>query len=144
MINISKIVAKWDKEGQWSVAPAGMSWIYSGNRIIVGRDCFIGNRSSIGNDCRMGDGSRIGNGSSIGNGSRIYDNMDNPIDLGHVDGYRRVVGSVFGVAHIDGGCKRLTISGARANWFDDPQRQIALLQLDYAAAIAAHKGWTIT
>ena len=69
--------------------------------------------------------------------------MHNPVDLGFVDSYRRVVGSVDGVAYVDGGCKRLSISEARKNWKGRDDRKKALAQLGYAVALAKINHWII-
>ena len=171
--NISEIISTWEVFGGWSVAPAGLDWIKEGYRIKVGANCTIGDECTFGNycrfgnwcnlgagctfgdgctfgngcnlsaDCRFGNRCRFGDGSNLGAGCHVHSDMHNPVDLGFVDSYRRVVGSVDGVAYVDGGCKRLSISEARKNWKGRDDRKKALAQLGYAVALAKINHWII-
>ena len=73
MTRIEEISRKWERDGDWRIAPAGLAWIAEGHQIIVGDYASIGDGSSIGNYTRLGYYASIGNNTSIGDGTRIGD-----------------------------------------------------------------------
>ena len=55
MIDLSAIVSQWPIVDEWSIAPAGLSWIKAGSRTQVGRGCRMGEHVVLGNDIFIGD-----------------------------------------------------------------------------------------
>ena len=115
--------------------------------------CTLGDGCTLGNGCRIEDGCRLGNGCTLGNGCRIGEghrlgeectlgaNATDPIDLGFVDGYRRCIANVDGVAYIGAGCRWFTLQDAIKHWERREDRALTRVLMEYAKAIANHKGW---
>ena len=127
MILIEEISRNWEREDEWRIAPAGLTWIAEGHRIIVGNDASIGSYAHIGNDA------------SIGNGA------SEAIDLGFADGYRKCVANVRGVAYIGAGCRWFTLDDAIKHWEShDKNRDLTLRLMQSAIHIAGLKGWAFS
>ena len=169
MIWIEEISRKWERDGDWRIAPAGLAWIAEGHQIIVGDYASIGNNTSIGNYTRLGDGTRIGNNTSIGDGTRIGDDVSigddtrigdrthigddtsigngasEVIDLGYADGFRKCIANVNGVAYIGAGCHWFTLAEAIKHWEShDKNRDLTLCLMQAAIHIAGLKGWAFS
>lgn len=168
MILLEKISRDWPREGDWRIAPDGISWIAAGHRIkvgvgsYIGQDCHIGNYCSIGDGCRIGDGCSIGEGCSIGDRcsigegcsidnntnlgaiSRIGAGAKNPVDVGYADGWRKVVAQVDGVAYIGAGCKWFHLAAALKHWQShEEDRRLTICLMKSAVAIAEMRGWAM-
>ncbi len=123
MIDLTAEVRKWPVVDDWSIAPAGLSWVTAGARLRVGTDC------QIGADCRLGDGCRLG------------DNAADPIDLGVTDDFRKCLAFVDGVPYIGAGCRWFTLDAAIQHWTNHSEdRRATRAQMAYAQALVALRG----
>ena len=121
MILIEEVSRKWEREGEWRIAPAGLAWIAVGHRII------------------------IGNGASIGDDAHIGDDASEAIDLGFADGFRKCIANVKGVAYIGAGCRWFTLDEAIKHWEShDKNRDLTLCLMQSAIHIAGLKGWAFS
>ena len=147
MIWIEEISRKWNRDGAWRIAPAGLAWIAEGHRIIVGDYASIGNNTSIGDGTRIGDGTSIGDDTRIGDRTHIGDDTSigngasEVIDLGYADGFRKCIANVNGVAYIGAGCRWFTLAEAIKHWEShDKNRDLTLCLMQSAIHIAGLKG----
>lgn len=69
MILIEEVSRHWARDGEWRIAPAGLTWIVEGGHVIVGDGCTIVKSS------------RIGDYSILGKYSHIGDEVDVPEEL---------------------------------------------------------------
>lgn len=123
--------------------------------VSIGHDCIIGDRVCIAADVSIGDDVRIGSGcyienkvvvdidSNIGDCAFIGPHAHHVIDLGCVDGYRKCLAVVDGVAHIGAGCRWFTVDEGIRHWSDKPYRADTRALMNYAAAIAISRGWRL-
>lgn len=158
MIEISKIVHGWERNGPWYVSP-GVDWCPKGNRVIVGDRCWLGNWCSLGDRCSLGDWCTLGNGCtlgdwcmmgngctlgdrcSLGNECMMGDEAGWSIDLGFADGYRKTLSDVDGVAYIGAGCRWFTLDDALAHWGNHKEnRDLTMCLLQSAIYIAGLRG----
>ena len=145
MIWIEEISRNWKRDGDWRIAPAGLAWIAEGHRIIVGNGTSIGDRASIGNGTRIGNGTSIGDDASIGDRASIGDDASEVIDLGFVDGYRKCIAGVNGVAYVGAGCRWFTLAEAIKHWEShEKNRDLTLCLMQSAIHIAGLKGWAFS
>ena len=151
MTRIEEISRKWERDGDWRIAPAGLAWIAEGHQIIVGDYASIGDGSSIGNYTRLGYYASIGNNTSIGDRTHIGDDTSigdgasEVIDLGYADGFRKCIANVHGVAYIGAGCHWFTLAEAIKHWEShDKNRDLTLCLMQAAIHIAGLKGWAFS
>jgi NDP-sugar pyrophosphorylase family protein len=162
MINIEETSREWQRDGDWRIAPAGVTWCAEGNyvrigagarigdearigdgasigaRASIGDGASIGARASIGDGARIGDGASIGARASIGDGASIGAAATDVTDLGVTDGYRKCLYYVKGKPYIGAGCRQLTLEQARAHWSNHPEdRRATMLQVAMAEGLHA-------
>jgi hypothetical protein len=122
MINISKIIESWEKDGDWRVSP-GADWCAAGNRVMCGPYAIIGN------------GARIGNCASIG------DYATHLHDVGFADGHLKSLCAVEGVAYIGAGCRWFTLDQAIKHWSTHKEdRRATMCLMESAKALAKMYG----
>ena len=139
MIRIEEISRDWERDGEWRNAPAGLTWIAEGHRVIVGNYASIGSYARIGNDASIDRYASIGDGATIGN------DASEVIDLGFADGYRKCIANVKGVAYIGAGCRWFTLAEAIEHWEShDEDRDLTLCLMQSAIHIAGLKGWAFS
>lgn len=107
------------------------------SRTHVGQLSFIGSRSIIVRDVKIPSGTVLGNTSFVGSG------VSDAIDLGHVEGYRKVLCNVQGVAYIGAGCRWFPLADAIEHWKYRNDRPLTRILMHSAVKIAKHKGWTV-
>jgi len=118
MILIEEVSRNWERDGEWRIAPAGLSWIAQGSKV------------------------RIGARASIGEGASIGEWASDAIDLGFADGYRKCIAQVDGVAYIGAGCRWFTLAEAIQHWGShQDDRTHTMCLLESAVAIAGYRGW---
>ena len=98
-------------------------------RCKLGEVCVIGCRCVLGYKCILGKDIKLG------------DNAEDPIDLGFVEGYRKCIANVDGVAYIGAGCRWFTLQEAIRHWENRKDRVLTKVLMKYALEIAKHKGW---
>ena len=119
----------WKRDGKWMVSP-GTPWCPKGNRVTLGNGVTLGDYVHLGNDVRLGNGVTLG------------PNATDAIDLGHVDGYRKCLAQVKGIAYVGAGCRWFTLAEAIKHWSTHGRdRRLTVCLLQSAIAIAALKGW---
>ena len=119
MIYLDEATKDWKREGDWRIAPAGLSWIAEGAYLIVGSGCSLGSGCKLGNYC------------------------SDSIDLGFADGYRKCIAQVKGVAYIGAGCRWFTLAEALKHWSARGEsRALTMCLMQSAVAIAGYKGWS--
>jgi NDP-sugar pyrophosphorylase family protein len=165
MIDIYEASRSWEKNGDWLIAPAGLSWIKEGAFVKIGKGAHIIEEAHIGAWAYIGEGVYIGKGAHIGAsayiGKRTYIGKGvyidawahigeeayigrgarGVIDLGFVDGYRKCIAEVDGVAYIGAGCRWFTLDDAIKHWSNKDDRVLTMCLMMAAVHIAAVKGW---
>ena len=152
----------WEKdEDGWSVAPAGLSWIKEGYRVVIGNkvsigeDVTINNRVILDNGVIIGDRVKIGKrvimnncvkigcGANIGDDAVIRDNVaiSNYAkfvkSFGFADGYEKHLYNVNAVAYIQAGCRWFTLSDAIKHWGNHSDDRNETLYLMVSAITSA-------
>ena len=112
-----------------------------GDNCILEYRCTLGNWCLLGNDCKLGSGCILGEDCVLGGGCTLEANATDPIDLGFVDGYRKCIANVNGVAYIGAGCRWFTLQDAIKHWEKREDRLLTRALMEYAKVIANHKGW---
>ena len=113
-----------------------------GDLASIGGGARIGEGASIGGGASIGRGASIGEDASIGEGASIGPNSVGAIDLGSVDGYRKCIAQINGVAYIGAGCRWFPLAKALHHWGNHAEdRRLTMCLMQSAVAIAALKGW---
>lgn len=134
---------------------------YIGNHSMLEKDVCIASASRIGDFCKVGSHVRIGEEVKIGDNARIKTNAQIPdgtsigsdaiippcedvIDLGFVDGYRRLLYMANGVAYISAGCRNFPLETAIHWWKNRPDRDDTNCQMLMAMHLAEVRGWELS
>ena len=143
MIYLDEATKDWKREGDWRIAPAGLSWIAEGAYLIVGSGCSLGSGCKLGNYCSLGSRCKLGSDCSLGSGCKLGNYCSDSIDLGFADGYRKCIAQVKGVAYIGAGCRWFTLAEALKHWSARGEsRALTMCLMQSAVAIAGYKGWS--
>lgn len=152
--------------GDWTTLEAGArvgsfaqlgDWTTLGRNAVVGRcavlgeDVFVGAGARVGRDAVIGIGASIGRGAivacntELGSGAVVPEYGQHTIDLGLVDGYRKCISEVAGVAIITAGCRTFTLDEALDHWgHHHLNRDLTMCLLEAAQAIARIRGWAFS
>jgi len=112
-----------------------------GSGTEIGADSQIGQNSSVGRDCILERACSLPPGTFIGMRATLGERARDPIDLGFVDGYRKCIAQVDGIAYIGAGCRWFTLDMAIKHWSNKPDRIQTLALMMAAKEIARIKGW---
>lgn len=152
--------------GDWTVIESGAridSFTQLGEDTFVGRNARVGRYVALGDDVYIAEGAKIerdvhiGSFSAIGKGAVIDSNTElgngavvpefgrHTVDLGLVDGYRKCISEVAGVAIITAACRTFTLDAALEHWGNHfLNRDLTMCLLESAQAIARIRGWAFS
>lgn len=102
---------------------------------VLGLGCELGRNSYISKNCTLDNYCTLGSHSHVGPGARDV------TDLGFVEGYRKCIAQVDGVAYIGAGCRWFTLKAALAHWSYNPRRVKTLALMESAKRIAQINDW---
>lgn len=122
-----------------------------GRCVNLGEDVFVGEGARVGQDAVIGIGASIGRGAivacntELGSGAVVPEYGQHTIDLGLVDGYRKCISEVAGVAIVTAGCRTFTLDEALDHWgHHHLNRDLTMCLLESAQAIARIRGWAFS
>lgn len=108
--------------------------IYSG--CTLGEGCVIEKSCIIGEKCKLLKRTNLGSHICVGA------NATDVIDLGLVEGFRKCIASVDGVAYIGSGCRWFCLRDAIEHWKDRRDRSLTRAIMKAAEEIARIKQWS--
>ena len=112
-----------------------------GNHVFVDADAIIERGAYVGTSSSIYSRSIVGPGVELGRGSVVHAEMTHLVDIGVVDGYRKVFGQIGGVAYISSGCRKFTLAEAIEHWIDHMEdRQHTMCLMKAAIALANLRG----
>lgn len=122
-----------------------------GRAVTLGGDVYVGERAKIERDVHVGayatinKGAIISSDTELGNGVVVPEFGRHTIDLGLVDGYRKCISEVAGVAVVTAGCRTFTLDEALEHWGNHfLNRDLTMCLLESAQAIARLRGWAFS
>lgn len=102
----------------------------------------LGEGVQLGKGVRLGEGVQLGDGVQLGEGAYVPKKATSCFDLGFVNGYRRVISNVDGVAIITAGCREFNLKQAIKHWSTHSEdRRLTMFQMQMATSIAKMYGW---